>query len=461
MLKGIMHTISSASGYAGSRSRSSKREEDNHSGRIVDVSDASKVDHDDYDEDDHDESETDRDTVEDLEIPRIPQHIDILDDGVTSTVTPVTFDFNSFAHRSYGGSGRERSNGIAVHPPNEDNPLLSKRQIGGGILCLLCIAVIAFITPFMLTRDDKRVSADASLPAFQDETSTLSSSVPTSVELIDTTSKSPSLAPMRTKRPGNARPADESEPRGTLEPPTISPSAAVVATKSPVTEAPKSATPSMAPSEMRYWMGVVWQACPNATTSMTLTCEDGYPLMVYRSTEETTKCEAVNATTQQCQLKDHNDSNDTAAALVSCPSRIRVEMPMCDDLSFVTTTTNFCDGQWRTWNSTSCAKEDQSGNATSLSVLVTGDDEQSYLSLLDDIAEFLQNIFGEKNPQELTFCYSRPKCDSNSVFCIAPPIEAEAVPQEVCSRVASNAKDEELDLAWTALDDIVALLGKK
>ena len=470
MLKGIMmHTISSASGCAaGSRSRSSKREDDNHSGRIVDVSTASKGDHDDYDEDEHDESETDRDTVDDLEMPRIPQDIEILDDGVTSTVTPITFDFNSFAHRPYGGGGRERGDGIAAdHHRAEDGPLFSKRQIGVGILCLLCIAVIAFITPFLLTRDvggSESPSANASLPAVQDETSDISSSVPADTPNNMYITTAPSLAPIPTKSPGDGRPVTRpDELSSPVEPPTTRPSAAVATTDttgSPATLAPRTATPSVTPSEMKYWMGVAWSPCRNGSTSMILTCEDGYPLTVYRFTEETTLCKAVNATTQQCHQMEDADGNDiVAAALVSCPSRIRVEIPVCDDLLFISTTTNYCDGSWHTWNSTSCADKRQSGNATSLLQLLT--DEQSNLSLVNEITDALQNALVEGNPQELALCYSRGQCASNSVNCTAPPIRAEAIPQKVCSGFATtNAGDDELDLAWTALDDIVAWFGK-
>ena len=262
------------------------------------------------------------------------------------------------------------------------------------------------------------------------------------------------------------------ESQTTLKPsaatPTISPSAkkkngdAVGGTSSPVSTEQSSGAAG-APVEP-FWMGIAWNPCHNGGTSVTLSCQDGYPLTVHRSTVETTKCESVNATTQQCFRLDDDGTNGTAVILVTCSTRIQVEMPLCNEPSFLTTTTHYCDGQWQAWNSTLCADESQHGNSTSLLLQRQNledqeQDEQSYQTPVYFLDEFFENMWGEEEPQDLDFCYARRNCDTDWVGCAAPPLRAEAVPQEACSSSATNVEDE-LDRAWNALvEESAGLLG--
>jgi len=54
------------------------------------------------------------------------------------------------------------------------------------------------------------------------------------------------------------------------------------------------------------------------------------------------------------------------------------------------------------------------------------------------------NPYGE----ELSFCYSKRRCDDNSIFCAALPLQAEAAPQQ---ETCSSSTNDDLEEAWNAL----------
>jgi len=434
-------------------------------------------------------SETDRDTIGDMEIP---QHIDIFDDGGFSTVTPVTWDFPY----NYGTSSAARDGGGICVDNYSDSRVSTRRIVLGGILCLFCIAAIAFVLPFMLTREDDAdntdgsgVSIDNNSPAAapsQDPTSNTRPTTPDIAFEYPSQTNAPTMAPAG----GTAGPTwrwweatfipepleDEVDtPSPTTVAPTPSPSSSSPESPAPSSSFDNSTTAGRASSTAALH-GVTWGILLPAAScgeedyhdyNVMLTCDNGMPLGVEQYNPFTTSCGSIitgededgdsgTSSTAVCHFAQgatFSDGVRHATVLLSCDSSVTVELPPAAAVSpcegeesavaaqhFVTLA-GYCEEAWLPWG-TSCAAPQHVGSTTST-------EEDGALDFL--MEEILQGIIGSDS--EGSFCYSVGNCTTTSsagACSAAAPIEARSsVSQEACSDDTSGARD--LDQAWSAL----------